>query len=106
MDDGLIHDVSDTAFMVATYRAMETQRPDALFHDPLAGKLAGERGRKIVESEEAKKLNRPLQAPPAMRLLLTLMRVLAITSRRQGLRQSAAYVLLEPAEPTTLRQPA
>jgi methyltransferase (TIGR00027 family) len=49
MDDGLIHDVSDTAFMVATYRAMETERPDALFRDPLADKLAGTRGRKIVE---------------------------------------------------------
>jgi methyltransferase (TIGR00027 family) len=50
MDDGIIHDVSDTAFMVATYRAMETERPDALFRDPLAGKLAGTHGRKIVES--------------------------------------------------------
>lgn len=49
MDDGLIHSVSDTAFMVATYRAMETERPDALFQDPLAGKLSGTRGRKIVE---------------------------------------------------------
>jgi methyltransferase (TIGR00027 family) len=50
MDDGIIHDVSDTAFMVATYRAMETERRDALFRDPLAGKLAGAHGRKIVES--------------------------------------------------------
>jgi methyltransferase (TIGR00027 family) len=50
MDDGIIHDVSDTAFMVATYRAMETERADALFRDPLAGKLAGTRGRKIVDN--------------------------------------------------------
>ncbi len=50
MDEGLIHDVSDTAFMVATLRAMETERRDALFRDPLAGKLAGTHGRKIVES--------------------------------------------------------
>lgn len=50
MDDGLIHDVSDTAFMVAAFRAMETQRPDALFHDPLAGKLAGTHGARIVEA--------------------------------------------------------
>ena len=49
MDEGLIHDVSDTAFMVAAFRAMETQRRDALFRDPLAGKLAGTHGRKIVE---------------------------------------------------------
>ncbi len=33
----LIGHVSDTAFWVAHYRAMEGQRPDALFHDPLAG---------------------------------------------------------------------
>jgi methyltransferase (TIGR00027 family) len=50
MDDGRVHDVSDTAFLVATYRAMESERPDALFRDPLAAKLAGTHGRKIVES--------------------------------------------------------
>lgn len=44
----LIQNVSDTAFMVATYRAMENERPDALFRDPLADKLAGTRGREIV----------------------------------------------------------
>jgi methyltransferase (TIGR00027 family) len=48
MADGLIQDVSDTAFMVATYRAMETERSDALFRDPLAGKLAGTHGVNIV----------------------------------------------------------
>jgi O-methyltransferase involved in polyketide biosynthesis len=48
MADSLIQDVSDTAFMVAAYRAIEAQRPDALFRDPLAGKLAGTRGEKIV----------------------------------------------------------
>lgn len=46
----LINDVSDTAFLVAAYRAIETERTDALFRDPLAARLAGERGRKIVES--------------------------------------------------------
>lgn len=50
VDDGRIHDVSDTAFMVAAYRAMETERDDALFRDPLAAKLAGTHGRKIVEN--------------------------------------------------------
>jgi methyltransferase (TIGR00027 family) len=44
----LIQNVSDTAFMVATFRAMETERPDPLFRDPLADKLAGTRGREIV----------------------------------------------------------
>lgn len=48
MADPLIQNVSDTAFMVATYRAMETERPDALFRDPLAAKLAGEHGKAIV----------------------------------------------------------
>ncbi len=46
----LIGHVSDTAFWVAHYRAMEGQRPDALFHDPLAGVLAGERGKKIADA--------------------------------------------------------
>lgn len=45
---GLITDVSDTARWVAAYRAAESQRPDALFHDPLADLVAGERGRAIV----------------------------------------------------------
>ena len=40
--------VSDTAFWVAWYRWLETQRKDALFHDPLAGKLVGERGKKLA----------------------------------------------------------
>ncbi|MGN6365277.1 class I SAM-dependent methyltransferase [Asticcacaulis taihuensis] len=40
--------VSDTAFWVAWYRWLETQRKDALFHDPLAGKLVGERGKRLA----------------------------------------------------------
>jgi Leucine carboxyl methyltransferase len=48
--DPLISNVSDTARWVATYRATESARPDALFHDPLAERLAGERGRAIVAS--------------------------------------------------------
>ena len=38
-----IRNVSDTALWVAVYRAMESERPDALFHDPYARQLAGER---------------------------------------------------------------
>jgi methyltransferase (TIGR00027 family) len=45
-----IQDVSDTALWVAMFRAIESERPDALFHDPLAAVLAGERGRKLSES--------------------------------------------------------
>ena len=40
--------VSDTALWVAVYRAAESKRKDALFHDPYAERLAGERGRQIV----------------------------------------------------------
>ncbi|HEY0511755.1 MAG TPA: class I SAM-dependent methyltransferase [Thermoanaerobaculia bacterium] len=43
-----IENVSDTARWVAVYRAMETARPDAIFHDPFADRLAGERGRAIL----------------------------------------------------------
>jgi methyltransferase (TIGR00027 family) len=50
VDSSPIKNVTDTAFMVAAWRARETERPDALFRDPLASRLAGERGRQIVES--------------------------------------------------------
>jgi methyltransferase (TIGR00027 family) len=40
--------IADTALWVATYRARESKRPDALFHDRLADLLAGERGRSIA----------------------------------------------------------
>lgn len=42
--------VSDTARWVAIYRAMESERPDALFHDPYARRLAGPRGEEIVRA--------------------------------------------------------
>ncbi len=45
----LLEDVSDTARWVAFHRALESERPDALFVDPFARRLAGERGRKIAE---------------------------------------------------------
>lgn len=45
-----IKDVSDTALWVAYYRAKESERTDALFRDPLARKLIGERGQKIAEN--------------------------------------------------------
>ena len=43
-----IRHVSDTALWVAIYRAMESERPDALFHDPYARRLGGARGEAIV----------------------------------------------------------
>jgi methyltransferase (TIGR00027 family) len=50
MAETLIANVSDTAFWVAHYRAVESERPDALFRDPLAKVLAGDRGKAIAES--------------------------------------------------------
>ncbi len=47
---GSIQHVSDTARWVALYRAMESERPDALFQDPYARRLAGERGEQVVAS--------------------------------------------------------
>ena len=44
-----IEHVSDTARWVAVYRAMETERPDAIFKDPFARRLAGDRGQAIVD---------------------------------------------------------
>jgi methyltransferase (TIGR00027 family) len=40
--------VSDTARWTALHRATESARPDALFSDPLAERLAGDHGRAIV----------------------------------------------------------
>ena len=44
----LITHVSDTARWVAVYRAQESERPDRLFDDPFARRLAGPRGEAIV----------------------------------------------------------
>jgi len=46
----LIRNISDTALLAAVYRARETERADALFSDPLARRLAGERGEQIAKS--------------------------------------------------------
>jgi methyltransferase (TIGR00027 family) len=48
--DNPIRNVSDTALWVAIYRAMESERPDAIFHDPYARRLGGERGQAIVDA--------------------------------------------------------
>ena len=50
-----IENVSDTALWVAVYRAMETARPDALFRDPYAERLAGERGHAIMHGMKSGK---------------------------------------------------
>jgi len=45
-----IRDISDTARWMAVYRARETERPDAVFRDPFARALAGERGEQIIKA--------------------------------------------------------
>lgn len=50
MTEPLIRNISDTARWVAVYRARETERPDAVFRDPYARALAGERGEQIAKA--------------------------------------------------------
>lgn len=45
-----LRSVSDTALLVAYHRAIETQRPDALFKDEFAVKLSEARGAQIARS--------------------------------------------------------
>jgi methyltransferase (TIGR00027 family) len=45
-----IRGISDTARWVAYFRARETERPDALFRDPYAERLAGERGFQLANT--------------------------------------------------------
>ena len=55
--ESLIRNVADTALWVAVYRADESERPDALFHDPFARRLAGTRGQDIVNAMEGGRKN-------------------------------------------------
>jgi methyltransferase (TIGR00027 family) len=48
LPEPIVSHVSDTARWVAVYRARETERPDALFRDPFAARLAGARGEAIA----------------------------------------------------------
>jgi methyltransferase (TIGR00027 family) len=48
MSEVLIKDGFDTASLVAYYRAVESERPGALIHDPYARHLAGERGEELM----------------------------------------------------------
>lgn len=62
-----IENVSDTARWVAVYRAMESARPEALFHDPFASGLAGDRGTEIVDGL---KRGRSLATPMIVRTVV------------------------------------
>jgi len=48
-----IRNISDTAAMVAVYRALESERDDAVFRDPFARRLAGNRGEQIMKEVPA-----------------------------------------------------
>jgi methyltransferase (TIGR00027 family) len=58
MPEPVITGVPDTAFMVAAWRALESERPDAIFRDPYAARLAGERGRAIAERLQGNPMGR------------------------------------------------
>jgi len=45
----LVRDISDTALWAAVFRGRENDRPDALFRDPYAARLAGDRGGRIAQ---------------------------------------------------------
>jgi methyltransferase (TIGR00027 family) len=47
---GSIRNVSDTAHIIAAHRARESARPDALFHDAFADRLAGDKGREFISA--------------------------------------------------------
>ena len=51
----LIRNISDTALWAAAYRARETERPNAVFRDPFARRLAGPRGEQILQAMPASK---------------------------------------------------
>ena len=53
----LIRNISDTARWVATFRADESELPDAIFHDPFARRLAGDRGQQIASTIQFTKNN-------------------------------------------------
>jgi methyltransferase (TIGR00027 family) len=46
----VLRDIADTARWVAFFRAEESERADAVFRDPFARRLAGERGQQIAEA--------------------------------------------------------
>ena len=59
-DTPLVSHVSDTARWVAMYRAYETERPDAIFTDPYARRLAGPVGERIAAAMGGTKFAWPM----------------------------------------------
>jgi methyltransferase (TIGR00027 family) len=50
MSEEPVRRVSDTAFLAAGWRALESSRTDALFNDPLAARLAGKHGLRVAQT--------------------------------------------------------
>jgi methyltransferase (TIGR00027 family) len=57
-----IEHVSDTAFLIAQCRAEESARRNALFRDPLAARLSGEKGKRVLEAFPRAEITRWLTA--------------------------------------------
>jgi|SRR5438874_2716011 len=57
MKEPLVENISDTARWVAFFRAEESERPDAVFNDPFAKKLAGDKGEQIANAIEFSRQN-------------------------------------------------
>ena len=53
----IIRDIADTARWVAVFRAEESERSDAIFRDPYARRLAGDRGQQIASAIEFSRAN-------------------------------------------------
>lgn len=54
-----VQDISDTAFLTAFYRVLESDRQDAHFHDPYARILAGTRGEEILQQMPQQEAHAP-----------------------------------------------
>ncbi|MHA7661641.1 SAM-dependent methyltransferase [Mycolicibacterium sp. HS_4_1] len=63
MHEGAMHEggraVANTGLLVAAIRADESRRPDSLFTDPFAERLAGETGRRLLAEAVAEAGDRP-----------------------------------------------
>ncbi|NEO79379.1 SAM-dependent methyltransferase [Moorena sp. SIO4G3] len=54
-----VQDISDTAFLTAFYRVLESDRPDAHFQDPYARILAGTRGKQVLQQMPQQEAHAP-----------------------------------------------
>ena len=97
-----IRHVSDTALWVAMYRAIESDRPDALFKDPWARRLAGERGEEILRTiPRGRELAWPMVVRTAVMdeiiLRLVASGVTAVVNMAAGLDTRAFRLALPPS---------